>query len=116
MAKLEKKRKNNTGIDSDTSTDEDGDALSTTKSSNKQQTEKETSKEESLMDHLKKIENGEVPITAETDSISDELIQVNGIDDQPVSNEALLSEANRIAKENLLNSPDSSSGKQLIAR
>ncbi|XP_020296025.1 transcriptional regulator ATRX-like isoform X2 [Pseudomyrmex gracilis] len=113
LAKLEKKRKNKTGVDSNTSTDEDGDALSTAKSSNKQQTEKQTSKEESLMDYLKQIENGEVSITAETDSISDELIQVNGIVDQPVSNEALLSEANRIAKENLLNSPDSYSEKEV---
>lgn len=75
------------------------------KNSNKRKG-KQTTKEESLMDHLKKIENGDVSTFIEMNSSSDESIQIKKVD-VPVSNEALISEANRIAKENLLNSSDS---------
>lgn len=68
---------------------------------------KQTTKEESLMDHLKKIENGDVSTIVEMESSSDESVcRVEKVD-VPISNEALISEANRIAKENLLNSSDS---------
>lgn len=71
------------------------------------QIEGSLTKEESLMDHLKKIENGDVSTTIEMDSSSDESVcRVENVD-VPISNEALISEANRIAKENLLNSSDS---------
>lgn len=70
--------------------------------------EKQITKEESLMDYLKKIENGDVSVDAEMDSSSDESVhRIEKIDTVPISNEALISEANRIAKENLLNSSDS---------
>lgn len=83
------------------------------KSSNKQKG-KQTTKEESLMDHLKKIENGDVSTFVEKDSSSDESIRIQNVD-VSVSNEALISEANRIAKENLLNSSDSN-GKSFVLR
>lgn len=74
------------------------------KSSNKRK-EKAKPKEESLMDHLKRIENGSASPTAETDSDTEESVhQISKVDDVPVSNEALMAEADRIAKENLLNS------------
>jgi len=83
------------------------------KNSNKRKG-KAKAKEESLMDHYKKIENNDVVATIETDSDTEESIyQIKNIDDMPMSNEALISEADRIAKENLLNSSDSN-GKQFI--
>jgi len=66
------------------------------------------------MDHYKKIENNDVVANVETDSDTEESIcQIKNTDDMPMSNEALISEADRIAKENLLNSSDSN-GKQFI--
>lgn len=106
LDKLEKKRKKNAKKDSDSLTDDDS-FSKTSKSSNKQK-EKAKAKEESLMDHLKKIENGNISPTVEMDSDTENSVhQINKINDTLVSNEALLSEANKIAKENLLNSSDS---------
>ncbi|XP_070171889.1 transcriptional regulator ATRX isoform X2 [Polyergus mexicanus] len=101
---LEKKRKKNTKKDSDSSMDDDISSKNS-KDLNKRKG-KQITKEESLMDYLKKIENGDVSATAEMDSSSDESIHRTE-DIVPISNEALISEANRIAKENLLNSSDS---------
>ncbi|XP_072754858.1 uncharacterized protein [Anoplolepis gracilipes] len=106
LDKLEKKRKKNTKKDSDSSTDDDV-SSKLSKGSNKRK-EKQTTKEDSLMDHLKRIENGDVPATAEIDSSSDESVcPIEKVDAVPISNEALILEANRLAKENLLNSSDS---------
>jgi len=64
------------------------------------------------MDHLKRIENNEVSTIVRTDSSTDESIhRVKDINAMPVSNEALMSEANKIAKDNLLISSDSNTGK-----
>jgi len=64
------------------------------------------------MDHLKRIENSEVSTIVRTDSSTDESIhRVKDINAMPVSNEALMSEANKIAKDNLLISSDSNTGK-----
>ncbi|XP_050452234.1 transcriptional regulator ATRX-like isoform X1 [Cataglyphis hispanica] len=104
---LEKKRKKNTKKDSEDSSMDDDTSSKTSKSLNKRK-EKQITKEESLMDYLKKIENGDVSVDAEMDSGSDESIhRIENVDSVPISNEALISEANRIAKENLLNSSDS---------
>ncbi|CAL1683159.1 unnamed protein product [Lasius platythorax] len=106
LDKLEKRRKKNTKKDSDSSTDDDA-SSKISKNSNKRKG-KETTKEESLMDHLKKIENGDVSATVEMDSSSDESVyRLGKVDTVPISNEALILEANRIAKEGLLNSSDS---------
>ncbi|XP_025267000.1 transcriptional regulator ATRX isoform X2 [Camponotus floridanus] len=104
LSKLEKTHKKNAKKDSDSSTDDDT-SSKVSKSLNKQKG-KQTTEEESLMDHLKKIENGDVSTLVEMDSSSDESIKIQNVD-VSVSNEALISEANRIAKENLLNSSDS---------
>lgn len=105
LDKLKKSRKKNTKKDSDSSTDDDS-SSKISKNSNKQR--KAKAKEESLMDHYKKIENNDVNVaTVETDSDTEEPIcQIKNLD-KPVSNEALISEADRIARENLLNSSDS---------
>lgn len=106
LDKLEKRRKKNTKKDSDSSMDDDA-SSKISKNSNKRKG-KETTKEESLMDHLKKIENGDVSATVEMDSSSDESVyRLGKVDTVPISNEALILEANRIAKESLLNSSDS---------
>lgn len=87
---------------------DDDASLKISKNLNKQKEKGKTTKEESLMDHLKKIENGDVSASVEMDSSSDESIhRSQRVDAVPISNEALLLEANRIAKENLLNSSDS---------
>lgn len=75
---------------------------------------KEKQAEESLMDHLKRIENDDTLAIKEEDLGSDESVhlkKIKEIDAAPISNEALISEANKIAKENLLNASDSNSGK-----
>ncbi|XP_024877012.1 transcriptional regulator ATRX-like isoform X1 [Temnothorax curvispinosus] len=109
LDKLEKSRKKNAKKDSDSLTDDD---LSSkiARSSNKQK-EKAKAKQESLMDHLKRIENDNISPTIEMDSdtdIEESAHQISKVNDMPVSNEALMSEADRIAKENLLNTSDSS--------
>ncbi|XP_029169875.1 transcriptional regulator ATRX isoform X2 [Nylanderia fulva] len=107
LDKLEKKRnKKNAKKDSDSSMDDDDASLNTSKILNKQKG-KQTTKEESLMDHLKMVENGDVSAPIEMDSGSDESVhRLQKVDDVPISNEALMLEANKIAKENLLNSSD----------
>lgn len=114
LDKLEKRHSKNTKKDSDESTD-DNDALSNIKRLNRgkgKQTIEEV-EEESLMDHLKKIENDD-PSIIQSDSNSDEPVRrVTNADPMPVSNEDLISEANRVAKENLLNS-SSDAGKRFI--
>ncbi|KAL6257217.1 hypothetical protein P5V15_012144 [Pogonomyrmex californicus] len=106
LDKLEKKRKKNTKKDSNSSTDDDS-SSKISKNANKRKG-KVKDKQESLMDHLKRIENGDVLETIEMDSDSEELVhQIKKVDDLPMSNEALISEADKIAKENLLNSSDS---------
>lgn len=109
LDKLEKKRKKNTRKDSDSLTDDD--SFSKLSKSSKRK-EKEKAKEESLMDHLKRIENDNISPTVEMDT-EESVHQISKINDNLVSNEALMTEANRIAKENLLNSSDSN-GKRLI--
>lgn len=115
LDKLEKRHRN-TRKDSDASTSDDNASSKISRRSNKgkgKQTMKET--EESLMDHLKKVENND-PSGIQTIYSSDESIdQVTKVD-APVSNEALLLEADRTAKQNLLHSSDSETGKQCIAR
>ncbi|XP_011344208.2 transcriptional regulator ATRX isoform X3 [Ooceraea biroi] len=112
LDRLEKRYKKNKKIDSDTSTDDDK-AAKVLKSLNKRKGNQ--TKEESLMDHLKKIENDEVSAIVRTDSSSDEFIhQVNDINATPVSNEALMSEANKVAKDNLLKSSDSDAGGDVL--
>lgn len=77
------------------------------KNSNKRK-EKAKAKEESLVDHLKRIENGDIVATAEMDSDDEESVHsIKKVDDLPVSNDTLIAEANRLAKEILLNSSDS---------
>lgn len=106
LDKLEKKCKKNAKKDSDSLTDDDS-VSKISRSSNKRK-EQAKAKEESLMDHLKRIENGNISPTVEMDSDTEESVhQISKINDKLVSNEALMSEANRIAKENLLNSSDS---------
>ncbi|XP_014484320.1 PREDICTED: transcriptional regulator ATRX-like isoform X2 [Dinoponera quadriceps] len=111
LDKLEKRHKSaRKDSDDDASTDDD-DALSKiSRRSNKgrgKQATKEAAEEESLMDHLKRIENN-CPWTIEAIYTSDESVdRVAKVDDAPVSNEALLLEANRVAKQNLLKSSDS---------
>jgi len=102
------KRCNKKGKDSDT----DDDELSNKRKSSSKRKEKQA--EESLMDHLKKIENADTLTTKGADFSSDESVyveQVKKIDAAPISNEALMLEANKIARENLLNSSDSDNGK-----
>jgi len=70
-----------------------------------------------LMDHLKRIENGEIVATVKTDSDTDteeSVHQIKNVDDVPVSNETLIEEANRLAKEILLNSSDSNEKEAVI--
>ncbi|XP_077277366.1 uncharacterized protein LOC143905688 [Temnothorax americanus] len=109
LDKLEKSRKKNAKKDSDLLTDDDS-SSKIARSSNKQM-EKAKAKEESLMDHLKRIENDNISPTVEMDSdtdIEESAHQISKVNDIPVSNEALMSEADRVAKENLLNTSDSS--------
>ncbi|XP_011860060.1 PREDICTED: transcriptional regulator ATRX [Vollenhovia emeryi] len=104
LDKLEKRRKKSAKKDSDSLTDDDS-TSQILKSSNKRKG-KAKDKEESLMDHL--IENDDILPNVEIDSDTEESVpQISKVDDMPVSNEALLSEAERIARENLLNSSDS---------
>lgn len=106
LDKLEKRRKKNIKKDSDSSMDDD--LFSKISRSSNKRKKKAKAKKESLMDHLKRIENGNISPTVETDSDTEGSVhQISKINDMPVSNEALMSEANRIAKENLLNSSDS---------
>ncbi|XP_039313283.1 transcriptional regulator ATRX isoform X2 [Solenopsis invicta] len=108
LDKLEKKHSKNATKDSDSSTNSDDSYSKVSKSLNKTRKGKVKVREESLMDHLERVENGDVITTVETDSDTEEPIRrINNIDDMLVSNEALISEADRIAKENLLNSSDS---------
>jgi len=101
---LEKRRKKNEKSDSNSLTDDDS-SLKILKNSNKS---KGKMKEESLMDYWKRIENDDISSTVETDSDTEESVhQISKVVDMPVSNEVLISEANKIAKENLLNSFDS---------
>ncbi|XP_012537643.1 transcriptional regulator ATRX [Monomorium pharaonis] len=114
LDKLEKRRTNNAMKDFDSLTDSDNSSSKVSRNSNKPRKEKAKIREESLMDHLKSIENGDVA-TIETDSDTEEPIcRINTVDDVPVSNEALISEADRIAKENLLNSSDSNENGVII--
>ena len=103
--------KKNTKKDSDSLIDNDSSSKNSKRSNKKENTK---IREESLMDHLKKIENGDSVATVETDLDTEDqlLYQKQNIDDNiTVSNDALISEADRLAKENLLNSSDSD-GKQ----
>ncbi|XP_018406141.1 PREDICTED: transcriptional regulator ATRX homolog [Cyphomyrmex costatus] len=104
LDKLEKSSKKNTKKDSDSLTDNDS-SSKVLKNSNK----KKKTKEKSLMDYLDKIENEDAIETASVDMNFDteELVHQMNVDDVTISNEALISEADRIAKENLLNSSDS---------
>lgn len=87
--------------------DDDDDASSKALKKLNKRKGKQTINEESLMDHLKRIENGDIS-DVEMDSNSDESVGlIEKLDDVPISNEALMSEANRLAKENLLNSSES---------
>ncbi|XP_032671498.1 transcriptional regulator ATRX-like isoform X2 [Odontomachus brunneus] len=111
------KRYKNTKKDSDTSTDDDNDASSKiSRRSNKgkgKQATKET--EESLMDHLKKVEN-EDPLSIQAIYSSDESAdRIAKVDTAIVSNEDLLLEANKAAKQNLLNSTDSDAEKAMVS-
>lgn len=106
---LKKKSKKDITKDYDISMD---DILSKTKKINKQG---KANKEESLMDHLKKIENGEMMSISQTDSNFDESIhQAKETDEIFISNEDLILQANYAAKQNLLNSSDSVAGKRFI--
>nr|XP_012224632.1 PREDICTED: transcriptional regulator ATRX isoform X2 [Linepithema humile] len=93
----------------ESNTDDDDDALSNKRKNSSKRKEKQA--EETLMDHLKRIENDDaLAIKVErADLSSDESVHLEKIKEigAPVSNETLISEANRIAKENLLNSSDS---------
>ncbi|XP_011702386.1 PREDICTED: transcriptional regulator ATRX [Wasmannia auropunctata] len=71
--------------------------------------------QETLMDHFERVQDSDVVVTVETNSDTEESIcQIKNIDDIPMSNEALISEADRIAKENLLNSSDSDEKEVLL--
>lgn len=110
LDKLEKSRKKNTKKDSDSLMDND----SSSKISKSNKKENTKTREESLMDHLKKIENGDAVATVETDLDTEDqsVYQKQNVDDNiTISNDALISEADRLAKESLLNSSDST-GKQ----
>ncbi|XP_018359340.1 PREDICTED: transcriptional regulator ATRX homolog isoform X1 [Trachymyrmex cornetzi] len=105
LDKLEKNHKKNIKKDSDSSMDNDSSSKISKRSNKKENTK---IKEESLMDHLKKIENGDTVATVETDLYTEDqsIYQKQNVDDT-ISNDALISEADRLAKENLLNSSDS---------
>ncbi|XP_018302320.1 transcriptional regulator ATRX homolog isoform X1 [Mycetomoellerius zeteki] len=106
LDKLEKSRKKNTKKDSDSLMDND----SSSKISKSNKKENTKTREESLMDHLKKIENGDAVATVETDLDTEDqsVYQKQNVDDNiTISNDALISEADRLAKESLLNSSDS---------
>ncbi|XP_011142974.1 transcriptional regulator ATRX isoform X3 [Harpegnathos saltator] len=115
LDKLEKRHKH-TRKGSDTSTGDD-DALSKiSRKSNKgrgKQTTKEA--EESLMDHLKRVENDDLS-TIQTVYSSDESVdRVAKVDAAPMSNEALMLEANKAAKQNLLNSDSDDMEKAMVS-
>ncbi|KAL0102451.1 hypothetical protein PUN28_018014 [Cardiocondyla obscurior] len=101
---LEKKHKKSTKESSDSLTDDDSSSNILTNPNKRK--EKPKDKVESLMDHLEKIENGNISTIINTDSDNESNHSISKIDDPLISNEALISEANEIAKENLLNSSD----------
>lgn len=107
---IEKKR-NKKEKDSDT----DDDTLSSKRRNLNKRKEKEA--EESLMDHLKRIENDDGLETVKAERLSSDeaesvhLQKVKEIDAPPLSNETLMLEADRRAKETLLISSDSDNGK-----
>ncbi|XP_018347089.1 PREDICTED: transcriptional regulator ATRX homolog [Trachymyrmex septentrionalis] len=107
LDKLERSRKKNAKKDYDSLTDNDSSSKNSKRSNKKENTK---IREESLMDHLKKIENGDTVTTVETDLDTEDqsIYQKQNVDDNiTISNDALISEADRLAKENLLNSSDS---------
>ncbi|XP_011702599.1 PREDICTED: uncharacterized protein LOC105458765 [Wasmannia auropunctata] len=105
LDKFEKGRKRNAKEDFDSLTDDDS-SSKISKSSNKRKGETKA-KEETLMDHFEKVQDCDVMETVETNSDTEESVcQIKNIDDIPMSNEALISEADRIAKNDLLNSSD----------
>ncbi|XP_011702979.1 PREDICTED: uncharacterized protein LOC105459017 isoform X2 [Wasmannia auropunctata] len=107
LDKLEKRRKENAKEDSDSLTDDDS-SSKISKSSNKRKGKTKLVKEETLMDHFEKVQDSDVMATVEISSDTEESdCQIKNIDDIPMSDEALISEADRIAKNNLLNSSDS---------
>lgn len=69
--------------------------------------------EDSLMDHLKKIQDGSISVNAEDDSDNDEQNLNSTIESHSaiLTNNDLMLEADRIAKDLLLNSSDSNLGK-----
>lgn len=112
LDRLEKRRKKNKKlINSGTTTDDDETVASSSTSSSNKRKGNQPAKKETLMDYLKKIENGEVSEIIRTDSSSNESLHVKHLDVSLLSNEALMSEANKVAKDNLLKSSDSDVGK-----
>ncbi|XP_018051427.1 PREDICTED: transcriptional regulator ATRX-like isoform X3 [Atta colombica] len=106
--------KKNTKKDCDSLIDNDSSSKNSKRSNKRENTK---IREESLMDHLKKIENGDSVATIETDLDTEDqlLYQKQNVDDNiTVSNDALISEADRLAKENLLNSSDSDEKEMLL--
>lgn len=116
LDKLEKRHKN-TNKDSDASTSDDNASSKISRKSSKKkgkQTTKEV--EESLMDHLKRIENEESLVVQAVYSSDEFADSVTKLDTTLVSNEALLLEANKAAKQSLLNSTDSDVGKRFVIK
>lgn len=74
---------------------------------------KEEEEEDSLMDHLKKIQDGSISVNAEDDSDNNEQNLNSTIESHSaiLTNNDLMLEADRIAKDLLLNSSDSNLGK-----
>lgn len=68
------------------------------------------------MDHLKRVENDDLPDITMAYSSDESVKRLTKVDTGPVSNEALMSEANKVAKQNLLNSSDTDAGKRFIVR
>lgn len=68
------------------------------------------------MDHLKRVENEDSLSLQAVYSSDESADRITKVDTALVSNEDLLLEANKAAKQNLLNSTDSDAGKRFIAR
>lgn len=96
--------------------DDDDDALSkVARKSNKGRGKQTKEAEESLMDHLERIEDDDSLAVQEIYSSDESVGEIRKVDAAPVSNEALLLEANKNAKLNLLDSSDSDDGKRHVA-
>ncbi|XP_078034096.1 uncharacterized protein LOC144468475 [Augochlora pura] len=90
-------------------------ASDTSSSSTFKKSKATTETEDTLLDHLKKVENGELAATVEEDAVPDHENPPMKVPSEIQSNEELMMEADRIAKNMLLNFDDSDFENQNIA-